>query len=131
MDQAVLHQHANASLRALKRIGIRTATDYIEVYQAQEAQAHDALVQAASRDPAFVASLDVLYVVLKQDQWVEFLLNWRNDDRTKTAKPKVYRCPGAAGESGGISAGNGHLARDVSASTPVSTGKRSPPNRPN
>jgi hypothetical protein len=125
MDQAVLHQHANASLRALKRIGIRTATDYIEVYQDKEAQAHDALVQAASRDPAFVASLDVLYVVLKQDQWVEFLLNWRNDDRTETARPKVYRCTRAAGGSGGISAGNGHLARDVSASTPVSTGKRS------
>jgi len=85
LDQALLFQHAHAAFGQLRIRGIRTATDFLQVF----ADTHGAL-------PALMAGADappinppLLAAVLANDEWLEYVRNWRNYD--VTALPAVRR----------------------------------------
>ncbi len=70
----------------MKRIGIRTTTDFLEVYQDDRARRQLADATKGSKD----LHVDVLYVVLKQDEWVDYLCNWRKRGGTKRPMTLTY-----------------------------------------
>jgi hypothetical protein len=94
LDQAVLHQHARAALSDLRDLGIRTATDYLEVCADRKAhrELHEA---AAAEDWGSKVRLDLLRVVLAGDEWVKYLQNWRASDGTSRPVTKTYDVNGS------------------------------------
>ena len=85
LDQALLFQHAKAAFGQLRARGIRTATDFLQVF----ADTDGAL--RALMDGAEAPQLDprLLAAVLANDEWIAYVQNWRDHD--VTAPPAVRR----------------------------------------
>jgi hypothetical protein len=85
LDQALLFQHAQAAFGQLRARGIRTATDFLQVFT----NTHGAL--RGLKAEADVPQIDppLLAAVLANDEWLEYVRNWRNYD--VTAPPAVRR----------------------------------------
>jgi hypothetical protein len=80
VDQAVLLQHIPTSAaRTLRRLGIRTATDYLQVSADKTAfgQLREALATGSSG-----LSAELLRIVLDGDEWLSYIQNWRQHDGT-------------------------------------------------
>lgn len=81
MDQAILHLHARFSpdLRdALRRAGIRTASDLVTVYGKHP----DALIATLGRSVKWENgqlknAVEVLVASLRDDEWMDYIRNWR------------------------------------------------------
>jgi hypothetical protein len=85
LDQALLFQHAQAAFGQLRAQGIRTATDFLQVF----ADTHGALrALTAGADTAQV-NPSLLAAVLTNDEWLGYVRNWRNHD--VTAPPAIRR----------------------------------------
>ena len=81
MDQAILHLHVRLSpdLRnALRRAGIRTASDLVTVYDRHQG----ALLSTLGRNSTWKEGqlenrLEVLVASLCDDEWMDYIRNWR------------------------------------------------------
>ncbi len=90
IDQAVLHQHVpTAALTALRELGIRTATDYLQVCDNDAALAE---LKASTKLPGFRPTL--LRTVLEGDEWLSYIENWRDHDGTKPPETITYDAQG-------------------------------------
>lgn len=88
VDQAVLLQHVPASAAtALRRLGIRTTTDYLQVCAKKTVfgQLSDALADGSSG-----LSAELLRIVLDGDEWLSYIKNWRKHDGTTALKVHRY-----------------------------------------
>ena len=88
VDQAVLLQHVPANTATtLRRLGIRTATDYLQVSADKTAfgQLSDALAKGSSG-----LSAELLRVVLEGDEWLSYIENWRQHDGTTALMVHTY-----------------------------------------
>lgn len=85
LDQALLFQHAQAAFGQLRARGIRTATDFLQVF-ADTRGARRALMAGADAPPI---NPPLLAAVLTNDEWLEYVRNWRNHD--VTVPPVVRR----------------------------------------
>jgi hypothetical protein len=88
VDQAVLLQHVPASAATtLRRLGIRTATDYLQVCADKTAfeQLSDALAKSSSG-----LSAKLLRIVLHGDEWLSYIENWRQHDGTMAQEVHTY-----------------------------------------
>jgi hypothetical protein len=94
VDQAILQQHApNQVVAALRRHGIRTATDFLRICQRADGVApltmDDASDAMTSCDPA--AHPELLRTVLEDDEWLNYITHWRDNDGTEPGPSRVYR----------------------------------------
>ena len=74
LDQALLYQHAGGSITALRKRGVRTATDFLQVYDDLDS-ALPALMagkDAPAIEPALLAK------ALDHDEWLAYVCNWRS-----------------------------------------------------
>jgi hypothetical protein len=90
VDQAVLHQHVPGEVALLKKHGIRTATDYLQVCGIPAARKD--LTDALRRKSAI--KIDLLRTVLERDEWVRYLCNWRRHDGSSAVEIIVYDVTG-------------------------------------
>ncbi|HEU0300782.1 MAG TPA: hypothetical protein VFR37_15075, partial [Longimicrobium sp.] len=87
VDQAILYLHVRAaagekedpqaSLNALRRIGVRTATDLLEARRAlrgEERKAFDAMLGSEQDVPR----LYMVYLAIRDDEWMAQLRHWRD-----------------------------------------------------
>jgi hypothetical protein len=90
IDQAVLHQHVpTAVLAALRDLGIRTATDYLQVCDNDPALAE---LKTSPKLPDFRPTL--LQTVLEGDEWLSYIKNWRDHDGTEPTQTTTYDVQG-------------------------------------
>jgi hypothetical protein len=85
LDQALLFQHAQAAFGQLRARGIRTATDFLQVF----ADTHGALRALTAGADAAPVDPSLLAAVLTNDEWLAYVRNWRNHD--VTAPPAIRR----------------------------------------
>jgi hypothetical protein len=74
LDQALLYQHAGDAIEALRKRGVRTATDFLQVYEDVDS-ALPALMAGADA-PAIEPAL--LARALDHDEWLAYVSNWRS-----------------------------------------------------
>ena len=92
VDQAVLLQHIpDSATTTLRRLGIRTATDYLQVCTDEAAfeQLKDVFAQDANG-----LSPELLRIVLNGDEWLSYIQNWRQHDDTKAPPVHTYNKEG-------------------------------------
>jgi hypothetical protein len=85
LDQALLFQHAQAAFGQLRARGIRTATDFLQVF----ADTHGALRALTAGADTAPVNPALLAAVLTNDEWLAYVRNWRNHD--VTAPPAIRR----------------------------------------
>ena len=90
VDQAVLHQHVPGEVAKLRRLGIRTATDYLQVCGSPKALNE---LTAALREKSAIR-IELLRTVLERDEWVRYLCNWRKHDGSSAVEIIVYDATG-------------------------------------
>jgi hypothetical protein len=78
VDQALLHQHVPHRVSDLRKLGIRTATDYLQVCESPKARAE--LIEAFQEGCTPAIRIELLCAVLERDEWVRYLRNWRAHD---------------------------------------------------
>jgi hypothetical protein len=88
VDQAILLQHTPAgAAKTLRRLGIRTATDYLQV--CAEKSASGDLRVALGKDSSGM-SAELLQIVLDGDEWLSYIENWRRQDGTMALDVHTY-----------------------------------------
>jgi hypothetical protein len=119
VDQAILLQHVpERAAQTLRGLGIRTATDYLQVSADERAFKHVSRVLAKDGD----LSAELLRIVLDGDEWLSYIQNWRQHDGTTTMQVHTYgqdghlkkrrlkigpaRAQPARGRAGGTTAGS-------------------------
>ena len=119
VDQAILLQHVpERAAQTLRGLGIRTATDYLQVSADERAFKHVSRVLAKDGD----LSAELLRIVLDGDEWLSYIRNWRQHDGTITMQVHTYgqdghvkkrrlkigaaRAQPARGSAGGTTAGS-------------------------
>ena len=119
VDQAILLQHVpERAAQTLRGLGIRTATDYLQVSADERAFKHVSRVLAKDGD----LSAELLRIVLDGDEWLSYIQNWRQHDGTITMQVHTYgqdghvkkrrlkigaaRAQPARGSAGGTTAGS-------------------------
>jgi hypothetical protein len=98
LDQALLYQHVAPKVAALHRLGIRSATDFLQLWTLSRLSRQDAtgkslataLAEALSGDPAMLAG------VLDDDEWMAYVHNWRTHDGSDAGPVTVYDTAGRA-----------------------------------
>jgi hypothetical protein len=88
VDQAVLLQHVpEDAIKTLRQVGIRTATDYLQVCDDETAfaQLSEALANGTSG-----LSAELLQTVLNGDEWLSYIENWRQHDGTAALEVHTY-----------------------------------------
>ena len=128
MDQAILHLHVRLSpdLRnALRRAGIRTASDLVTVYDTHQG----ALLSTLGRNTTWKEGqlenrLEVLVASLCDDEWMDYIRNWRAGssiyERTITMRDggiddERKLCPGGHRRSDGHPVVSAMIAHPLSA----------------
>jgi hypothetical protein len=84
LDQALLYQHAADDIKILRKRGIRTATDFLQVYADEEALR----ALGAGKDGPAIAPV-LLATALDDDEWLAYVKHWRAYD--VVAPPRVRR----------------------------------------
>ena len=87
LDQALLYQHAGDAIEALRKRGVRTATDFLQVYEDLDA-ALPALMagpDAPAIEPALLAR------ALDHDEWLAYVANFAQLRRRRTAPGTALR----------------------------------------
>ena len=87
VDQAILLQHVpERAALTLRGLGIRTATDYLQVSTDERAFEHVSRVFAKEGD----LNAELLRIVLNGDEWLSYIENWRQHDGTTTMQVHTY-----------------------------------------
>ncbi len=85
VDQAMLQQHTTAEVTMVLRAnGVRCATDLLQVCRDPQALAE--LNEALDG----TCSPHLLTVVLHHDEWLRYVLHWRESQDAHVGKPLVY-----------------------------------------
>jgi hypothetical protein len=88
VDQAVLLQHVpEGATKTLRRLGIRTATDYLQV--CDNKTTFKQLSGELAKDSNGL-SAKLLQIVLKGDEWLSYIENWRQHDGTAAPELHTY-----------------------------------------
>lgn len=95
LDQAMLYQHAGAAIESLRKRGIRTATDFLQVYD----DVHAALPALMAGQDAPAIEPVLLATALDHDEWLAYVSNWRSYDVVAVPRVRHY------GKNGGLSLG--------------------------
>jgi hypothetical protein len=106
VDQAVLQQHVPGDVALLRKVGIRTATDYLQVCANPKARAE--LSEALAHKSAI--KIHLLRTVLERDEWVRYLCNWRKYDGSSAVEIIVYDANGSRQTPSEQAQFNGHGA---------------------
>lgn len=85
VDQAILHQHAPRAIAKLRELSIRTATDLLKVCDTRAGRAE---LQAALEGTP--GNVTLLCTVLRSDEWVKYLQNWRKHDGSEEVRVVEY-----------------------------------------
>jgi hypothetical protein len=88
VDQAILLQHVPEDVATtLRRLGIRTATDYLQICTDTSAfrQLSRALAKLSNG-----LSAELLRIVLNGDEWLSYIENWRQHDGTMALEVHTY-----------------------------------------
>jgi hypothetical protein len=86
VDQAILLQHVpERAAQKLRGLGIRTATDYLQVSASKPAFDH---VRSVLKEGGLNA--DLLRIVLNGDEWLSYIENWRQHDGTAATQVYTY-----------------------------------------
>jgi hypothetical protein len=97
LDQALLYQHVPDCMTALRRVGIRTATDFLRVANDPDALAE---LKALTCNPcehcnvSMGVSTTLLCKVLEKEEWLAYVSNWRENDGTEPAHVRSYQSDG-------------------------------------
>jgi hypothetical protein len=87
VDQAILLQHVpERAAQTLRGLGIRTATDYLQVSTDEPAFNHLSGVLAKKGG----LNAELLRIVLNGDEWLSYIENWRQHDGTTTKQVHTY-----------------------------------------
>jgi hypothetical protein len=87
VDQAILLQHVpERAAQTLRGLGIRTATDYLQVSTDEGAFHHVSRVLAKGGD----LNAELLRIVLNGDEWLSYIENWRQHDGTTAMRVHTY-----------------------------------------
>jgi hypothetical protein len=87
VDQAILLQHVpERAAQTLRGLGIRTATDYLQVAADERAFDHVSSVLAKEGD----LNAELLQIVLNGDEWLSYIENWRQHDGTTAIQVHTY-----------------------------------------
>ena len=87
VDQAILLQHVpERAAQTLRGLGIRTATDYLQVSTDERAFKHLSGVLAKEGD----LNAELLRIVLDGDEWLSYIENWRQHNGTTTMQVHTY-----------------------------------------
>ena len=87
VDQAILLQHVpERAAQTLRGLGIRTATDYLQVSADKRAFNHVSGVLAKEGD----LNAELLRIVLNGDEWLSYIENWRLHDGTTAMQVHTY-----------------------------------------
>ena len=87
VDQAILLQHVpERAAQTLRGLGIRTATDYLQVSADKRAFNHVSAVLAKDGD----LNAELLRIVLNGDEWLSYIENWRLHDGTTAMQVHTY-----------------------------------------
>jgi hypothetical protein len=91
VDQAILLQHVpERTAQRLRGLGIRTATDYLQVSTDERAFNHVNGVLAKEGD----LNAELLRIVLNGDEWLSYIENWRQHDGTTAMQVYTYERDG-------------------------------------
>ena len=91
VDQAILLQHVpERTAQTLRGLGIRTATDYLQVSADKRAFNHVSGVLAKEGD----LNAELLRIVLNGDEWLSYIENWRLHDGTTAMQVHTYNQDG-------------------------------------
>jgi len=91
VDQAILHQHLGGNKHNLQAIGVRSATDFLQACK-KPALAQE--LQGALGDSRRIPTVQLLRTVLKRDEWLSYLQNWRRHDGREGRYTITYDCKG-------------------------------------
>ena len=87
VDQAILLQHVSErAAQTLRGLGIRTATDYLQVSTDERTFNH--LSGVLAKEGGLNAEL--LRIVLNGDEWLSYIENWRQHDGTTAKQVHTY-----------------------------------------
>ena len=85
VDQAMLQQHTTAEVTMLLRSnGVRSATDLLQVCQDEQALAELKTALHGTCSP------HLLRVVLHHDEWLSYIIHWRESQDAHYGRPLVY-----------------------------------------
>jgi hypothetical protein len=90
LDQALLYQHAAKAIDSLRDRGVRTATDFLQVYE--DADAALPALMAGPDAPRIEPVL--LATALDHDEWLAYVSNWRSYDVVATPRERRYGSDG-------------------------------------
>ena len=77
VDQAILQQHVGGTHDKLRAIGVRSATDFLQACKKPVLVAH---MQQALDQSSQSSTVELLRTVLRRDEWLSYVLNWRRRD---------------------------------------------------
>lgn len=87
VDQAILLQHVpERAAQRLRGLGIRTATDYLQVSANECAFSHVSCALAQEGN----MNAELLWIVLNGDEWLSHIQNWRQHDGTAAMQVYTY-----------------------------------------
>jgi hypothetical protein len=87
VDQAILLQHVpERAAQRLRGLGIRTATDYLQVSANECAFSHLSCALAQEGN----MNAELLWIVLNGDEWLSHIQNWRQHDGTTAMQVYTY-----------------------------------------
>jgi hypothetical protein len=129
VDQAILHLHTNEtdgplSRRALRAVGVRTATDLLAADAGQLA-----IALGVEGDASTAAILTVIVAATTDDEWVRQLQSWRRDDEpaTTTITSQPMAVDAAVPRSPSVAATVVDLVRPGSAAAPAEQARSAQP----
>jgi len=86
VDQSILHLHAtDAERKRLRKYGIRTATDLLQVYKLSQGHQLDDVLRALAGEPdkSKVSRLKIVIEALSDDEWLGCIQHWRANPPVK------------------------------------------------
>ena len=87
VDQAILHQHVGGNKDSLRAIGVRSATDFL---QACKKPVLVEQMQLALKETSPGPTVELLRTVLKRDEWLSYIQNWRRHDGRESRYTIAY-----------------------------------------
>jgi hypothetical protein len=84
LDQALLYQHAPQEFKSMRRRGVRSATDFLQVCGHREAR--EAFFSGNWSD----IKPELLAAILHNDEWLAYVSNWRKYDVTAPPRTRRY-----------------------------------------
>lgn len=90
LDQALLYQHVPECMATLRRVGVRTATDFLRVASDKDARKELAALSCQHGNESTRIPILLLCKVLEKEEWLAYVSNWRENDGTEPVCERIY-----------------------------------------